>query len=507
MSASKKNSASSSFYDKAVRYVFDTDAVGDRSSEDIYLLGLKHDGFRGSESSSDNTHGAQAQWPPKFFSHFRTIIWCTYRVNLTSKIQDGTRQFSGDAGWGCMIRTAQSLLANTLLVAHVGREWRRAPSTQTRSSFFFSSPNNTHRRDTSSTSASSEGTAERTKHMTYVRLISWFMDSPDAPFGIHRLCLAGRDLGTPVGTWFGPAVAANAIKTLVQAFPACGLGVSLAVDGGLYESTVFEASHSVYAQSSASWGDRPVLLLLGLRLGLDNVNPIYYSTIKELFTFPQSVGISGGRPSSSYYFVGAQGDGLIYLDPHHPRPALAIRPPLNIADLAPTELEVHAASYSPSEFDSYHCEKVHKMPISGLDPSMLLGFLVHSEEDWKDFRCRVLALPRTIFSIANEPPSWPSVDLDDDDDLLAVESLSSSSSEDLSSRVLAPRAVSSALGLETNMESNAAYEPQTPSHTNNQDLAQAGGKGRGRLSFSVEGLRSKLRTFGRSRSSERGLDS
>ncbi|KAJ7205880.1 hypothetical protein C8J57DRAFT_1404949 [Mycena rebaudengoi] len=46
-----------------------------------------------------------------------------------------------------------------------------------------------------------------------------------------------------------------------------------------------------------------------------------------LYTFPQSVGIAGGRPSSSYYFVGVQGDGLFYLDPHHSRPAVPLRPP------------------------------------------------------------------------------------------------------------------------------------------------------------------------------------
>ncbi|KAJ7732834.1 hypothetical protein B0H16DRAFT_1769866 [Mycena metata] len=46
--------------------------------------------------------------------------------------------------------------------------------------------------------------------------------------------------------------------------------------------------------------------------------------IQLLYTFPQSVGIAGGRPSSSYYFVGAQGDGLFYVDPHHSRPSVPL---------------------------------------------------------------------------------------------------------------------------------------------------------------------------------------
>ncbi|KAJ7107408.1 hypothetical protein C8R44DRAFT_885423 [Mycena epipterygia] len=45
-----------------------------------------------------------------------------------------------------------------------------------------------------------------------------------------------------------------------------------------------------------------------------------------LYTFPQSVGIAGERPSSSYYFVGVQGGGLFYPDPHNSHPAVPLRP-------------------------------------------------------------------------------------------------------------------------------------------------------------------------------------
>jgi hypothetical protein len=80
----------------------------------------------------------------------------------------------------------------------------------------------------------------------------------------------------------------------VQMFPTCGVGVSVASDSVVYESDVFAASHSPTPDASSAsirsprrhqhkkhgWGDRPVLILIGLRLGLDGVNPIYYETIK-----------------------------------------------------------------------------------------------------------------------------------------------------------------------------------------------------------------------------------
>jgi cysteine protease ATG4 len=48
----------------------------------------------------------------------------------------------------------------------------------------------------------------------YVRLITWFLDTPapQAPFSVHRMALAGKELGKDVGQWFGPSTAAGAIK-------------------------------------------------------------------------------------------------------------------------------------------------------------------------------------------------------------------------------------------------------------------------------------------------------
>lgn len=388
-----------------------------------------------------------------------------------------------------MLRTGQSLLANTLLHLHLGREWRRPP-------------NPVHTND----------------YATYVQIITWFLDSPlpQAPFSVHRMALAGKELGKDVGQWFGPSTAAGAIKTLVHAFPEAGLGVSVATDGVIYQSDVYAASNvhigSPRRHMKATWGERAVLVLIGIRLGIDGVNPIYYETIKALFTFPQSVGIAGGRPSSSYYFMGSQADNLFYLDPHHARTAVPLRPapphdfkremtpdsgrprtshhraptspssvrtgsstfsyhaplspsplqhqlsassntsgssnsppprwpnpslptPLGGSELDPrepntentTELdpvaEHYVTQYSASELRTFHCDRVRKIPLSGLDPSMLLGFLCKDETDWIDLRKRVNELMhkhKPIFTIQDEPPSWPS----DSDEFMGLESIS-----------------------------------------------------------------------------------
>ena len=90
-------------------------------------------------------------WPPVFYSDFTSRIWLTYRSQffpirdttlaaLEAEVSEsptglpsspptkkwnwplgGEKGWTSDAGWGCMLRTGQSLLANALLHLHLGR--------------------------------------------------------------------------------------------------------------------------------------------------------------------------------------------------------------------------------------------------------------------------------------------------------------------------------------------------------------------------------------------------
>lgn len=474
-------------------------------------------------------------------------------------VKGGERGLTSDAGWGCMLRTGQSMLANALIHLHLGRDWRvptQKPNLHPRTPLEL---------------------AELEAYSTYVRILSWFMDdpSPVSPFSVHRFALIGKELGKEVGEWFGPSTAAGALKTLANSFPPCGLSVVSAADGSVFRSEVYQASNlptdwNVGSRPSRpnsyhrmSWGGKAVLIVIPTRLGLDGVNPMYYDDIKvstcarlhladsqALFTWPQSVGIAGGRPSSSYYFVASQANSLFYLDPHFTRPAVSLHvppasvglPPIQIprsaqrtpctsapdsevsADIMeereeeereddaggaseaaqsgtspaapPPRLDVvdvdreprsprklqrrfnssqplrvpstppprdnadlpgtstpaqgvpqgspqqsafpspgdhysstdssiqssparpastlpvdhqtawYASAYSEAALKTFHCERVKKLPLSGLDPSMLLGFLCTSEAEFDDFCDRVSRLPHKFFNVQDEPPTW-----------------------------------------------------------------------------------------------------
>lgn len=60
----------------------------------------------------------------------------------------------------------------------------------------------------------------------------------------------------------------------------------------------------------------------------------------------------------------------------------------SLQDLDAIQLH-YAAAYSGNELKTFHCDRVRKMPLSGLDPSMLIGFLCKDEHEWNDIRNRI----------------------------------------------------------------------------------------------------------------------
>ena len=50
---------------------------------------------------------------------------------------------------------------------------------------------------------------------------------------------------------------------------------------------------------------------------------MYIAQLQAVLTWRQSIGIVGGRPSSSLYFIGFQHEHILYLDPHEVQPVSA----------------------------------------------------------------------------------------------------------------------------------------------------------------------------------------
>ncbi|KAI9252413.1 hypothetical protein BDA99DRAFT_521030 [Phascolomyces articulosus] len=335
-------------------------------------------------------------WPPAFYDDFTTRFWMTYRHNYPP-IRPSN--YKTDIGWGCMLRSGQSLLANALLIHCLGRDWRRRGNE---------------------------------KDSQYLKIIQWFLDelSPRAPFSIHRIALLGKQLGKNIGEWFGPSTISQVILALVSDFPAAQLAVYIATDGVVYRNAVedaatgkrprgeFSSTYQCRNQEAREIYDQytpdddvdgikgkqecqkedeefqSILILVAIRLGIDQLHPTYYPALKTCFELPWFVGIAGGRPNSSLYFLGMQGDDLIYMDPHFSRTALETK-------------SMH--DYDEESISTYHCTIPRKIHISHLDPSMLLGFYCRTRQEFDDF-CdhisQIATVHTPIFTIEKHAPEY-----------------------------------------------------------------------------------------------------
>eukprot|EP01094_Clydonella_sp_ATCC50884_P022419 TRINITY_DN5135_c1_g3_i1.p1 TRINITY_DN5135_c1_g3~~TRINITY_DN5135_c1_g3_i1.p1 ORF type:complete len:348 (+),score=67.14 TRINITY_DN5135_c1_g3_i1:593-1636(+) len=265
---------------------------------------------------------------------------------------------------------AQMLITQAFLCCKLGRDWRLTKSS-----------------------------ALPREYVETLRLVS---DHPDAPFSIHKIALQGKCLGKEVGQWFGPSTAINAVQQLHAIHQRTAFNMFIADDGVVYLDQLRRAARSPQDPDADTFS--PVLLMIPVRVGLDRLNPLYLSAIRECFHYRQSLGIIGGRPRASLYFVASQGNTLLYLDPHVVQPAV---------------------NMGKKRFDhsSYHCKALKRINIVDADPSMAIAFLIHTQQDLDEFAARTFEIcgqsDSYVFSVCKETPDHKSVlcDFEDDADL------------------------------------------------------------------------------------------
>ncbi|KAF6789364.1 Cysteine protease ATG4 [Colletotrichum sojae] len=327
--------------------------------------------FSSSLAYDDDYSTQDGGWPSAFLDDFESKFWITYRsefdpiaratdprassalslsMRIKSQLVDSSG-FSSDSGWGCMIRSGQMLLANAMGTTELGRDWRRGESPQ----------------------------QER-------KLLSLFADDRKAPYSIHQFVQHGADAcGKYPGEWFGPSATARCIQALVNAGEH-SLRVYSTGDG----PDVYEDKFMEIAKPDGSHF-HPTLVLVSTRLGIDKITPVYWEALIAALQMPQSVGIAGGRPSSSHYFVGTQGSYLFYLDPHHTRPALPFHE--------------NTSKYTDTDVDTVHTRRLRRLHVREMDPSMLIGFLIKDEDDWAEWRRNVKHVQgKAVIHVADHDP-------------------------------------------------------------------------------------------------------
>ncbi|XP_019867366.1 cysteine protease ATG4D [Aethina tumida] len=297
-----------------------------------------------------------------FKKDFISRLWLTYRREFP--ILNGSN-YSSDCGWGCMLRSGQMLIAQGLVHHFLGRDWRWQPDLSTKAQ-------------------------NCAKNVTHRKIIKWFGDKPslNSPLSIHTLVTLGEASGKKAGDWYGPGFVAHLFR---QAFKQASndnyefdsIGVYVAQDCAVYIRDVLEEC----TLKNDKW--KSLILLIPVRLGAEKFNSIYEPCLTTLFSLKQCIGIIGGRPKHSLYFVGYQDDKLIHLDPHYCQ---------EVVDVWAPEFPL----------TSFHCRSPRKLHISKMDPSCCVGFYCATKEDFLNLieTVQPLVVPPNRSGSGNEYPMF-----------------------------------------------------------------------------------------------------
>jgi len=251
-----------------------------------------------------------------FLKSFNSFIWMTYRSNFKSlldilqeyinegKLDKLGKSLCTDNGWGCSIRVGQMALSNALIRYFFDK------------GFSYSLLNK-----------------ENVEGSLYEKVILDFWDNgkgKEHPFSIQNFCEMGLNYDKLPGEWLNQTTVAYILRDLNLKYAPYDIDIVLCGNGIIYKDDLItsevledvndfevikeeEYDEFEKAQKKADPGK---IIFASCTLGMKVPDRMYLKRMQELFTFPQLIGFMGGRRNEALFFVGYQGDDLIFLDPH-----------------------------------------------------------------------------------------------------------------------------------------------------------------------------------------------
>lgn len=119
-------------------------------------------------------------------NHSRSLLRFTYRSHFPAL---APYTYTNDAGWGCMLRSAQMLMGQTMQRYYLGRDWRMPNTTEMLRS-----------------------------DKDYCNIVRWCTDypGPSCIYAIHHIIQCGMVYDKLPGEWYGPSTASLVLRDLTR---------------------------------------------------------------------------------------------------------------------------------------------------------------------------------------------------------------------------------------------------------------------------------------------------
>lgn len=173
--------------------------------------------------------------------------------------------------------------------------------------------------------------------------LSLFFDTEKSVFSIHSLVSATKEIGVAPGEWAKPSQVAQAFCKIFDR----------------YSLSYYYLVDSIFEPSKIENIEYPIIIMIPLKCGLQTFDKSLAPFIKHVFSLQSIIGMVSGYSGSAYYVVKiSESDEVFYFDPHVVQPA----------------------ALSDESHDTFYNQKVMKMSLSQLNPSILMCFACFDKE-------------------------------------------------------------------------------------------------------------------------------
>lgn len=255
----------------------------------------------------------------------------TYRSNFP-KIRK--TYITNDIGWGCTIRSGQMLIGNTLIRKKFGLDWIYNKSI-----------------------ISDE----------YLKIIYEFQDNYNGNYSFHNIISHYDFIGKNPGEWIGPYSFCKILEKISKNLEKSKIYYYNFVDSEFNLDTIRESE-----------SDISYLITFPVRLGLKEINNMYYDNLKYLIKLKYFNGIIGGTNNASYFFTGLyMNTNLIYFDPHN----------------------VNNYNFEQNIENEYHTTDINYLEIENLSPTFSISFYCNNYKDLLELKENLENIPDKRYQI------------------------------------------------------------------------------------------------------------